>query len=225
MPIHSQATRTTQSSSTSETASTTSEALSESNEEAIATMEAEVSGSLGRLFNRILGVDESSTDTGAMAFSLDQLKDYIKNQIDFAEGEFFRTAKISGVAQRMLLELDSNQDGLVDWPEFQGSVDRLCSMLGIEQEEATPEEVVEASDSSFQTIAGESQEIGLTTLQSHVEESMPAETEHLDLVAQFAARMAIDLADTDQRDLPVAERSVSQDEWVNAAKDLADSAS
>jgi hypothetical protein len=117
-------------------------------------------------------------------------------------------------------ELDRNKDGLVDWAEFQSSVLRLRSVLGIEDDNATMEEVALSSGSAFEQVSS-SENIGLSGLQSQIAQALPEETKHLDLIAQFAARLAIDLADSDQRDLPVADRSINRDEWVNAAQDLA----
>ena len=158
-----------------------------------------------------------------MAFDQDQLEDYLRHQLELAEGEWFRTQKISGVAQRMMLELDGNQDGVVDWNEFQAAVAHLESALGLDAEGATADEVVEASGASFDIVAGESDQVSMGGLQDGIKQALPSDSEHLDLVSQFAARLAVDLADTDQRDLPVAQRTLSKDEWVSAAKDLASS--
>jgi hypothetical protein len=193
----------------------------QSNSEAVEAMENPVSGILGRLFNRILGQKEESTETAEMGFNKDQLQTYISDQIDFAEGEWFRGKKVSGVAEKLMEELDRNKDGLVDWNEFQRSVLRLRSVLGIEDDTATMEDVAESSGTAFEKVSPESTSIGLSGLQNQIAQSLPKETKHLDLIAQFAARLAIDLADSDQRDLPLADRSIDRNEWVNAAQDLA----
>jgi hypothetical protein len=118
-------------------------------------------------------------------------------------------------------ELDQDQDGLVNWEEFQGSVERLKTTLGITSDTATAEEVAVSSGAVFDQLeAGSSAD--MDEVQTHVASALPPSTEHLSLVAQFAARMAIDLADTDQRSQPVADRSITRDEWVAAALDLAD---
>ena len=49
---------------------------------------------------------------------------------------------------------------------------------------------------------------------------LPAGTEHADLVAQLGARMAIDGVDEDQRGEKVSRRTLSRNEWVQAAKQL-----
>ena len=57
-------------------------------------------------------------------------------------------------------------------------------------------------------------------LQDGTAREFPPGTEHLDLVAQLAARIALDTVDRDQRSDRVADRDLSRDEWRRAATEL-----
>ena len=207
----------------SQTSSATETA--ESNQALIESMGSPIQGVLGQLFNRIRGLPENSTESGSEGFNKTQLKEYIRNKLDFAEREMFREAKIGGVASKMMEELDSNQDGIVDWTEFQATVTRLRSSLGIAEGDVGEQAVDTAAGAQFEETGQGAEQIGFEGLEGAVASALPPDTSHLDLVAQFAARLAIDLADQDERDLPVAERSLSRDEWVSAAQDLANTGS
>ena len=195
------------------------DSLDISNTEQLEALATGVRGPLGRLFNRILGFPEESTETADMGFNETQLCDYIENQLDFAEGEWFRTKKVNGVAAKLMEELDQDQDCLVNWSEFQASVERLKAVMGVESDTATAEELAATSGSAYDSL-GLGEDASLGELQDSVAQALPEETAHLDLVAQFAARLAIDLADTDQREETVDGRQISRDEWVQAAVDL-----
>jgi hypothetical protein len=206
---------------TPQTQAVTADSAGESNQALIDSMESPIKGVLGQLFNRIRGLPEDSTESGTEGFDEDQLKEYIRHKLDFAEREMFRGAKIGGVASKMMEELDSNADGIVDWTEFQATVSRLRSSMGLEEGDVELQQIEEAAGAQFDETSRGGSEIGFDGLENAVAGALSPETDHLDLVAQFAARLAIDLADQDQRELPVADRSLSRDEWVSAAKDLA----
>ena len=179
-------------------------------------------GPMGRTFNRILKVREARTDTQDMAFTRAQLKEFLDNGLQLAEGEWFRGAKLDGVTDALMEQLDVAQDGLVDWEEFQeferSVVDVIAPALG---ENPTAEQVEMAASGTFARAdtSGDGQ-VTLDELQHTTQESLPAGTEHADLVAQLGARMAIDGIDEDQRDTKVARRTLSRNEWVQAAKQL-----
>ena len=61
-----------------------------------------VEGALGRVFNRISGAAESNTDAASLAFSEEQLKTYLNDQLGLAQGEWFRSAKVSGAAEKIM---------------------------------------------------------------------------------------------------------------------------
>ncbi|MFT5585380.1 MAG: hypothetical protein ACI9VR_002969 [Cognaticolwellia sp.] len=179
-------------------------------------------GPMGRTFNRILKVREARTDTQDMAFSRAQLKEFLDNGLQLAEGEWFRGAKLDGVTDALMDRLDVAQDGMVDWEEFQeferSVVDVIAPALG---ENPTAEQVEMAASGTFARAdtSGDGQ-VTLDELQSTTKQTLPGETEHIDLVAQLGARMAIDGVDEDQRHDKVARRSLSRNEWVQAAKQL-----
>ena len=179
-------------------------------------------GPMGRTFNRILKVREARTDTQDMAFNRQQLKEFLDKGLQLAEGEWFRGAKLDGVTDALMEQLDVAQDGLVDWQEFQeferSVVDVIAPALG---ENPTAEQVEMAASGTFaQADTSGDGQVTLEELQSSTQQSLPEGTEHADLVAQLGARMAIDGLDEDQRGDKVARRSLSRNEWVQAAKQL-----
>ena len=66
--------------------------------------------------------------------------------------------------------------------------------------------------------------IGMHEAQSNALAGLPEETDHKDLVAQLGARLMLDALDTDQRDATVADRSISQEEWLAAAQEMSGAA-
>lgn len=179
-------------------------------------------GPMGRTFNRILKVREARTDTQDMAFNRAQLKEFLDNGLQLAEGEWFRGAKLDGVTDALMEQLDVAQDGMVDWQEFQeferSVIDVIAPALS---ENPTAEQVEMAASGTFARAdtSGDGQ-VTLEELKSTTKETLPGGTEHADLVAQLGARMAVDGIDEDQRDQKVARRTLSRNEWVQAAKQL-----
>lgn len=177
---------------------------------------------MGRTFNRILRVRENRTDTQDMAFSRDQLKEFLDNGLQLAEGEWFRGAKLDGVTDALMERLDRDATGTVTWDEFQeferSVVDVIAPALA---ENPTAEQVELAASGTFEQAdtSGDGQ-LTLEELQGATKQGLPEGTEHADLVAQLGARMAMDAADQDQREQSVARRRLSRTEWAKAARQL-----
>lgn len=190
-----------------------------------AQQDAVVQGPMGRVFNRILGLDESLTTSAGMAFTREQLKGYLDQKLGLAEGEFFRGKKLDGVADAMMTKLDTDQSGSVSWPEFrvfQGEV--LKSIAPGAAPGASAEEVGAAADKQFASIDTGRKDKGRLTydeLHAGTKKSLPEDTENKDLLAQLGARIALDTADTDQRDKKVKDRTLTGDEWRGAAREMA----
>ena len=91
--------------------------------------ELKVEGALGRAFNRIAGVSESNKDPTGLAFNNADLKNYLDAGLKFADGEWFRSQKLSGVADKIMEALDADKNGEVSWVEFQAMVDNLRGQL------------------------------------------------------------------------------------------------
>lgn len=183
----------------------------------------QVRGPLGRTFNRVLGVDESRTDTGNMAFSRGELKNYLDKQLQLADGEWFRGKKLDGVADALMEKMDKDGDGQVAWSEFQSFRQDILKVLAPSAEEgASPEQVAQGAGESFGGIDRDgSGSLEMGELQRSTTSNLPEDTDHADLVAQLGARMAIDAVDTDERGKKVADRRLSRQEWVAAARALA----
>ena len=180
-----------------------------------------VSGSLGRAFNRIAGVSESNTDPSGLAFTRDDLKRYLEDQLKFAEGEWFRGAKISGVADKVMETLDADTDGDVDWVEFQTMVEELKThLVGELGPGAGTTEIQAKANELFSQVGGGEDSIGFERLQSETGKQLPEDTEHKDLVAQLAALLVIDIVDIDEANKEVRDRSISHAEWMGAVQDF-----
>ena len=81
----------------------------------------EKGGPIGRLYDRISGGSEGG-------FSMDTIRDYLDDDLQLCEGEFFRGWKLDGSAESLLEQLDSDKSKSVDWSEFgafRGPVSRL----------------------------------------------------------------------------------------------------
>ena len=176
-----------------------------------------VQGSLGRAFNRIAGVSESNTDAVGLAFSRDDLKTYIKDQLKFADGEWFRGTKIDGATDEIMSRLDGDRDGLVDWFEFQAMVAELKMSLldGIGPDSGNAEVQKEATD-LFAELSGGTGSVGFEQMEWQTAQNLPPETEHRDLIAQLVALLIIDIVDVDEANKEVRDRTVSEGEWKGA---------
>ncbi|MED5372488.1 MAG: hypothetical protein VX899_15850 [Myxococcota bacterium] len=179
-------------------------------------------GPMGRTFNRILQVRENRSDTQDMAFNREQLKEFLDNGLQLAEGEWFRGAKLDGVTDALMERLDLDATGTVSWEEFQeferSVVDVIAPALA---ENPTAAQVELAASGTFaQADTSGDGQLTLEELQASTRESLPEGTDHADLIAQLGARMAVDGVDQDQREQKVARRRLSRTEWIQAAKQL-----
>lgn len=180
-----------------------------------------VQGNLGRAFNRIVGVSESNTNAVGLAFSRDDLKAYIQDQLKFAEGEWFSGTKVSGATDEIMSRLDADRDGRVDWFEFQAMVTQLKMTLldGIGPGAGNAEIQAEANK-VFAEISGGSGAVGFEQLEWQTAQNLPEETENRDLIAQLIALLIIDIVDVDEANKAVRDRTVSEDEWVGAVSGM-----
>jgi len=167
------------------------------------------SGPLGRMWNRILGKPEG-TDSSGLRANTAQIRSYLDG-IGLAEGEMFRGMKLDGVAEGLMKQYDGDKDGSLSWSEFQGFAEQLKGIL-LGDKGALAEHG--ATDTSKDGQAG------LKEIQSRTASKLPKDTEHKDLIAQLGARAVLDVADSDQQNQPVSKRSLSKDEWTNAATGL-----
>jgi len=180
-----------------------------------------VEGALGRVFNRIAGVAESNTEAASLAFSEEQLKTYLNDQLGFAEGEWFRSAKVGGVAEKIMETLDADKDGKVTWVEFQTMVDDLrkhfvgdlSPSAGIAEMEAKASEI-------FAQLSGGEGTVGYDSIKDETLKNLPEDQEHAKLIGQLAALMVLDIVDLDEREKAVRDRTVSQSEWLGAVNDF-----
>ena len=176
-----------------------------------------VQGNLGRAFNRIAGVSEDNTSALGLAFSRDDLKNYIEHQLKFADGEWFRGMKVSGATDEIMSLLDADRDGFVDWFEFQTMVSELkTTLLGDIGPGAGTEEIQAEANHLFSEISAGSGPIGFEQLQWETQEKLPEGTENRDLIAQLVALLVIDIVDVDEANKEVRDRTVSEGEWKGA---------
>lgn len=180
-----------------------------------------VQGSLGRAFNRIVGVSENNTDAVGLAFSRDDLKVYIKDQLKFADGEWFRGTKIDGATDEIMSRLDGDRDGMVDWFEFQAMVAELKMTLldGIGPNSGNAE-IQEEATNLFAELSGGSGSVGFEQMEWQTAQNLPPETEHRDLIAQLVALLIIDIVDVDEANKDVRDRTVSEGEWMGAVQGI-----
>ena len=180
-----------------------------------------VQGSLGRAFNRIVGVSENNTDAVGLAFSRDDLKVYIKDQLKFADGEWFRGTKIDGATDEIMSRLDGDRDGMVDWFEFQAMVAELkMSFLDGIGPNSGNAEIQEEATNLFAELSGGSGSVGFEQMEWQTAQNLPPETEHRDLIAQLVALLIIDIVDVDEANKDVRDRSVSEGEWMGAVQGI-----
>jgi hypothetical protein len=182
-----------------------------------------VAGPIGRVFNRIAGKADNNTDSAGMAFTRDQLKAYLDKRIGLAEGEFFRGAKLDGVAEALVAKLDQDKDGAVTWEEFQAFEEQtLAAIAPGSQRGDDPAAVSAAATTRFgQMDSSRDGKVAFGELQTGTEAALPANTDHKDLVAQLGARIALDAADQDEQAKAVKDRSLTGGEWTQAAVAMA----
>ena len=180
-----------------------------------------VEGALGRAFNRIAGVSESNQDSAGLGFTNADLQKYLDSELKLAEGEWFRSAKVSGVADKIMEVLDSDKDGEVSWLEFQAMVDNLRGQLveGIGAN-ASSADVQNRANELYGEFANGGDAVDFKTLEAGVETQLPADLDHKGLVAQLAALMVIDIVDLDESDKAVRDRTITSGEWMGAVNDV-----
>jgi len=180
-----------------------------------------VEGALGRVFNRIAGVAESNTEAATLAFSEEQLKAYLNDQLGFAKGEWFRSAKVGGVAEKIMETLDADKDGKVTWVEFQAMIDDLRQhFVGDLSPSAGAAEMEAKASEIFAQLSGGDGTLGYGTIKDETIKNLPEDQEHANLIGQLAALMVLDIVDLDERDKAVRDRTVSQSEWLGAVNDF-----
>lgn len=180
-----------------------------------------VTGAFGRVFNRMLGVEEDRTDTASMAVTGDALRRYLDQDLQLAEGEWFRGKKLDGVRDALIEQLDKDGDGAISWSEFGGFQAQTLELLapGHSGGEAEAAEAARGTFSQFDR--GSDGSIGYDDMFAGTRSQLPQDTDHLDLVAQLGARIALDAGDQDQRSQDVKDRELSVEEWTQAARELA----
>jgi hypothetical protein len=186
---------------------------------------ARVSGPMGRIFNRILEVEESREDTAHMKFDETQLRTYLDTRLKLCEEEWFRDIKVDGAAEKLMASLDKNRDGFVDWAEFQGFQEQVLENLAPgTNRDSTPEEIKRAALAQYATLNSEKKDspnsIGFDELQRGVSKQLPEGIGHKDIVGQLAARIALVAVDKDGGNKAVADRTLSESEWTTAALDI-----
>jgi len=180
----------------------------------------QIEGITGRTFNRILGESDTNPDTGHRSFDADDLETYLKERLDFASGEMFSSAKRSGAAKALVEELDADGNGKVDWAEFQAYRQQMLAVLAPDISEG-------ASSGEISTLAAETfdglqtdGDISYDKAKATAKERIPEDTKHRDLAAQLAALLLLDAADVNEQDVSPRDRTLSVEEWTEAANDL-----
>ena len=179
----------------------------------------DVVGPIGRIFNRILGLAENARGTAGMVCTKEQIHRYLDEELAFAEREMFRSQKLSGVADKLVEQLDTDRDGLVSWPEFQVFQAQILEMLA---PGATGSSDVEAiAGARFASIDSEGDGVlDYGNLYDQAKADLPEGTKHSSLIAQLGARIALDAVDTNERDKGVKKRGLGLEEWTDAARQL-----
>jgi hypothetical protein len=183
--------------------------------------ELKVEGALGRAFNRIAGASESNKDPNGLAFTNADLEQYLDSHLRFAEGEWFRSAKVGGVADKIMEVLDTDKNGEVSWVEFQSMVDSLRGQLidGLGAS-ASSAEIQGRANELYGEMANGGDAVGFETIEAGAKAQLPEDMEHKDLVAQLAALMVIDIVDLDESDKAVRDRTLTSGEWMGAVGDV-----
>lgn len=180
-----------------------------------------VSGAFGRVFNRMLGVDEQRTDTASLVVTGDMLRRYLDQDLQLAEGEWFRGKKLDGVRDALIEQLDKDGDGAISWAEFGGFRAQTLELLA-PGGGGSPEAAAQAARGTFNSFdRGRDGAVDYDDMFAGTREALPGDTDHRDLVAQLGARIALDAGDTDQRRAPVKDRELSVEEWTAVARELA----
>jgi hypothetical protein len=189
--------------------------------QAAADQAAQIQGPIGRVYNRILGLPETSQDGIRSGFTADQLRNYLEHTLQLAKGEWFRGAKLSGVSEELMKTLDTDRNGLVSWAEFTVFQQQTLETIAPHLEQTGSVEAA-AKERFGEVDANNDQKISYTEARDGILRDLPQETEHKDLIAQLGALIAMDAIDQDQQDREARERSLTQNEWLSAAIAMAD---
>lgn len=184
----------------------------------------DVTGPIGRVFNRILGLSDDAKGTADKVINRNQVKNYLDKNLQLAKDEWFRGAKLDGVADKLMETLDKDGNGKVGWLEFQAfNADVLSSIAPGTKPGDSPEAVSRAATQQFASMdkKGKKGSLNYDELESGTKASLPKGTEHADLISQLGARIALDAVDTDQRSTSIKDRDLSQNEWLTAAQQMA----
>jgi hypothetical protein len=178
-----------------------------------------VSGPIGRVWNHVLGQPEGTNSATA---TVDQamIRAYLDRRLGFAEGEFFRGAKLDGVAEKLATMLDTDGDGKVTWPEFAAFEGQIMGMLAPGSDKPGADAGALAGKEHGR-VAGTDGKADVGELTAANTARVPKGTEHADLIGQLGARVAIDAADRDEGNKPIGQRSLSREEWTGAAAEIA----
>lgn len=173
-----------------------------------------VDGPMGKVFVRIAG------SAAAPGFDRTQLHNYLDKTLKLADGEWFRGAKLDGVADTLMAQLDVNKDGLVSWAEFKAfEAQTLATVAPGAKDEASART---AAGGRFDKLdSSRDGQLNYDELNAGTMAELPKGTDHADLISQLAARIALDAVDTDQGKSPVKNRTLSKGEWTNAAGEMA----
>lgn len=189
--------------------------------QAVAEQTTQIQGPIGRVYNRILGLPDTSQEGLSSGFTVKQLRNYLEHTLALAKGEWFRNAKLSGVSEELMKTLDTNGDGLVSWEEF--TVFQLQTLETIAPNTQRHSSTSEAAEAQFDAVdANSDQQITYTEARAGILRDLPNETEHQDLIAQLGALIALDAIDLDQQDQEARDRTLTQNEWLSAAVAMAD---
>ena len=177
----------------------------------------QVQGLTGRAFNRILGAGDSDTSTIDQSFGKSELERYLKEQLQFAKGEMFSGAKVSGAAKNILEELDQNGDGRVDWSEFQVFRSQMLDVLapGVSEDASSTEISADAAE-TFSTVGN----TNYSGIKAHAKSQIEPDTSHRTLIAQLGALLLLDSVDIDEQDMAPRDRSISETEWMGATREF-----
>ena len=188
-----------------------------------AAVQERVNGAFGRVFNRMLGVDESRTDTAGLAVNGAMLRRYLDRNLQLAEGEWFRDKKLDGVRDALIEQLDKDGDGQIGWGEFGAFQAQTLELLAPGAGAGTsPDQAAASARGTFSEFdRGGDGRLNYDDMFAGTRDALPQNTDHRDLVAQLGARIALDAGDTDQRSRGVKDRELSVEEWTRVARELA----
>lgn len=181
-----------------------------------------VQGPIGRAWNHVHGRPDGDAGTGGLAADRAMIRAYLDKRLGLAEGEFFRGAKLDGVADKLMAILDKDKDGKVTWPEFKAYEDQVFEQLAPSAKPGdSPDKVRAAADAQFTgSDRDASGTLDLDEVSGAAERRLPKGTDHAGLIGQLAGRVVIDAADRDEGGKPVSQRKLSREEYSSAAEEI-----